>query len=92
LSRIERIGVMLKLAGKGMRDGQPVRLVVLGLSHQNLVRLKAGQPIHFRGEDVEIEGVDFLIYSGQTEQTMARELSDLVGPRTQTRIDPQFKD
>jgi hypothetical protein len=83
---------MLKLAGKGMRDGKPVRLVVLGLSHQNLKRLKAGQPIQFKGEDVEIEGIDFLIYSGQTEQTMARELADLVGPRTQTRIDPRFKD
>jgi hypothetical protein len=87
-------GEMLKMSGGGMRDGKPVRLVVLGLSHENLRRLKAGNPIRFDGEDVGLADAEVLIFSGLDERTMAREVADLVGPQTQTqtKIDPRLRD
>jgi len=83
---------MLKMVGNGKRGDRPIRFVVFGLSHTNLDRLRAGQPITFPGEDVGIEGVEFLIFAGETEQSMGRELADLVGPNTKTRIDRRVTD
>jgi len=83
---------MLKMVGDAKRDGRPIKLVVLGLSHMNLARLKDGQPIKFAGEDVGIAGVEVLIFVGETEQSMARELSDLIGPQTDVRIDRKVSD
>jgi len=68
---------MLKAGGRGVRDGKPVQFVVLGLSHLNLARLKEDRPI---------------IFAGETEQSMARQLADLIGPGTRTRIDPKVSD
>ena len=76
---------MLKMVGSGKRNGRPIKLVLLGLSHINLDRLKADQPIKFAGEEVGIDDVEFVIFSGETEQSMARELADLVGPKTDVR-------
>jgi hypothetical protein len=85
---------MLKMGGDGVRKetGRPVKLVVLGLSHRNLERLKAGEPIMFKGEDVAVADVDFIIFSGETEASMAREMADLIGPGTRTKIDPRTTD
>jgi hypothetical protein len=80
---------MLKMVGEA-RGGR--KLVILGLSHMNLQRLKQGKPIHFPGEDVALAGVEVMIFSGKTEQSMARDLADLVGPGTQTKIDPRTTD
>lgn len=68
------------------------KLVVLGLSHENLKRLKAGQPIKFAGDEIDLPGTEFLIFVGKTEQSMARELADLVGPKTRTSISPRVTD
>lgn len=48
-------------------------LVVLGLSHENLDRLKAGDPIHL---DLSAFGINtsMFIYSGETEESMATDL------------------
>lgn len=67
-------------------------MIIFGLSYVNLLRLREGKPITFRGEDVGLSDVEFLIFSGETEQFMAREMSDLVGPNTATRIDPKVTD
>lgn len=83
---------MLKMVGPGHRGPRKIKLIVLGLSHLNLERLRQGQPIHFPGEDVTIPGVEFMIFSGATEATMARELEELVGPNTKTKIDPRTTD
>lgn len=46
-------------------------LVLLGLSDENLKRLKAGQPIKFAGEDVKLPGVKtVLIFNAPTEAHM----------------------
>lgn len=58
-------------------------LYVFGLSHENLDRLRAGQPITFsmreRGADVDGRVV---ICAGPTEEAIALEWSELVGKHT----------
>jgi hypothetical protein len=48
-------------------------LVILGLSDENLKRLKAGQPIKFAGADLRLDGVQtVLIFNAPTEADMER--------------------
>jgi hypothetical protein len=58
-------------------------IVVRAIGRRGLDRLEKGEPITFPGEDVGIEGVEFLIFSGETEQAMQRSLANLVGPATE---------
>ncbi|HEX9392170.1 MAG TPA: hypothetical protein VF928_12730 [Usitatibacteraceae bacterium] len=52
-------------------------LVILGLSNENILRLIAGKPILFEGEDINIPGIRFGIMHGQTEASMEKELINL---------------
>lgn len=83
---------MLKAGAHGKHDGRDVKIVLLGLSKVNITRLQAGQPITFAGEDVGLPGVEFLIFSGDTEASMARQLEELIGPATDVRMDPRTTD
>jgi hypothetical protein len=84
---------MLKMTASGTRpDGRPLHLVVFGLSSVNIERLQARQPIRVSGADIGLPDVEVMIFAGDTEQSMAREIHSLIGPDTQTRIDPRFKD
>jgi hypothetical protein len=83
---------MLKMVGAGKRGDKNIQVVMLGLSHINLDRLREGQPIRFAGEDVGIPAAEFVIFAGVDERTMQRDLSELIGPRTRVKIDPRFKD
>jgi hypothetical protein len=85
---------MLKMFAKGKREnGKPMRLVVLGLSHGNLDRLRAGSPIRFNGATAGLDDdIEFLICAGETEQSMQREFHHLIGPGTDVNIDPRLKD
>jgi hypothetical protein len=56
-------------------------LYVFGLSALNLERLRAGRPIVIQLESIGGVGEVYITY-GETEADIARELSDLVGPRT----------
>ena len=83
---------MLKMTLRAETKGKPVRLVVLGLSHGNLDRLRQGHPITVDGGEVGLPGVELLIFSGETEQSMAREVAEFIGPETATKIDPRLRD
>src|SRR5215471_2495328 len=84
---------MLKLGGRGMRgDKTPVRLMVIGLSHENLRRLREKKPITFKGEEVDIPNVEVIIFSGETEQSMTRDLQKLITPETITNFSPRVTD
>jgi hypothetical protein len=50
------------------------KLMLLGLSEENLKRLKDNQPIKFAGEEVNLPGWDIAIVYGTTEQSLAGEL------------------
>jgi len=62
---------MVKFKGE-TKDGRPV--YGLGLSHENLARLKKGQPIKCSLEDMGGVG-DIFIFAGKDEAEMVRNLS-----------------
>lgn len=64
-------------------------LVGLGLSDENVRRLKLGQPIvvHLQGMVPGLDrALDVMIFTGADEAAMAATLSDLIGP--DTKISP----
>jgi hypothetical protein len=84
---------MLKMGGRATVDGKPVELMVIGLSHKNLERLKRGEPIKCRASDFGCTAdIEIMIFAGETEQSMAREMQELIGPQTRVTIDPRLRD
>lgn len=57
-------------------------LLGLGLSHENLTRLKDGIPIRFKGEPVGVPNYDIMIFAGKTEESMAKELDPAITAQT----------
>lgn len=84
---------MLKMGANGRRGGKRVQFMIVGLSHLNLDRLREGKPIICSGADFGLSGeIELVIFSGSTEQSMAREMHELVGPNTNVSIDPRLRD
>jgi hypothetical protein len=84
---------MLKMGGRGDKNDKPVELMIIGLSHRNLDELRKGHPIKCSGSDFGLGGnIEVIIFSGDTEQSMALEFAELVGPETQVSIDPRLRD
>lgn len=51
--------------------------VILGLSDENMRRLKNGEPIKFNmKKDLDMEDVDIVIFNGRTEESMYEEMAD----------------
>lgn len=51
-------------------------LILLGLSEENLRRLREDQPILVRGADVEMPDLDIAIVAGRTEEGITQMLKD----------------
>lgn len=64
------------LKGKGTKDGREV--LILGLSFENMERLKKDRPIVIWREEINIP-FDIIIFAGETEESMAK---DVAGPNT----------
>lgn len=56
----------------------------IGLSDENVERLKKQQPMYINGSEIGCEQ-DILIMYGKTEQSMYNELKHLIGPDTELR-------
>lgn len=69
---------MIRAAGKG-GDGRP--LMILGLSHENLSRPVADEPIVFDAADLGFDG-RVVIVAGKTEDDIATALAPLTGRRS----------
>jgi hypothetical protein len=48
--------------------------VIFGLSRKNIEKLTEGKPIAFDGEQVNMDGYNFVIMFGETEQDILTEL------------------
>jgi len=70
---------MLKFSGRKNDGG---RIVGLGLSDGNLQRLREGKPILFNLATLGLMDCDVLIFWGATEELMAEQMAQLVGPDT----------
>jgi hypothetical protein len=62
-----------------------------GLSEGNIELLKEGRPIKVDLAAMGGTGT-VLIFYGRTEQNMARDLAELIGPETRVSIDPRVAD
>lgn len=61
---------MIKACGKN-EDGSP--FILLGLSHENLKRLKEGQPVLIHLSELGLEG-EIAIFAGETEASMEADM------------------
>lgn len=58
------------------------KLLGIGLSYVNLDRLRDNRPIRFKGEDLDLDGVDILLFAGATEDSMAKQMDPLLTAAT----------
>lgn len=58
------------------------KAILLGLSDENLRRLKLGQPIKFNLKEVGLQDMDVVIFNGKDESTMIDMVKDKIGPDT----------
>jgi hypothetical protein len=77
--QIHRGNPMIKFTAT---TGDNRKLLGVGLSHVNLKRLKEGKPIRFKGESVGMPETDIMIFSGKTEESMAKELDPIITAET----------
>ena len=75
---------------KALIDGDR-KMLVLGLSKLNIERLKAGYPIVV-DDLVDRIGKEIFIFSGDTEQSMANDLQEFIGPDSRVKVDPRLTD
>jgi hypothetical protein len=55
-------------------------LLILGLSDENMERLKKGEPIKFNLNELGAGDQDVLIFNGRTEQSMYEEMKEYIHP------------
>jgi len=60
-------------------------LIILGLSDENMKRLKDDQPIKFKLSELKLpdnyDNYEVMIYNGRTEETMAATLNQMAQPQ-----------
>ncbi len=54
-----------------------------GLSKLNIEKLKEGKPIAFNGSEVGIPGVEVMIFYGETEEQMQRDMEPFIDSNTE---------
>jgi len=60
-------------------------LIILGLSDENLRRLKNNEPIRFNLKDLDLQDIDVVIFNGKDENTMLNTFLDQIGPETKLK-------
>ena len=74
---------MIKMGGT-TKSGR--KLVILGLSEMNLVRLREKKPLVVHGVEVGVPELEMLVICwGETEDALTKELGSLIGPETTVR-------
>jgi len=64
-----------------MQTNEGKNIVLLGLSEENVKRLKENKPIHVNGNELGLDH-DVIIMYGQTEQHLYDELKPMIGAKT----------
>lgn len=80
---------MLKATAKG-KNGT---VLILGLSHANLDKLRADGTngfIRIVGAEMGLP-IDIMITAGETEAALAHDLDDLIGPDTEVHVSSKLK-
>lgn len=61
---------------KALRGNQ----IILGLSDENIERLKKDQPIKFNLQEMGLQDLDIFIFNGRDNQTMYQMMKDAIDP------------
>lgn len=64
-------------------------MIILGLSDENIKRLKQDQPIKFNLKDLGLQDMEVLIFSAKNEQAMYELFKGQIGPDTKFEADPR---
>lgn len=67
-------------------DGAPV--LIMGLSNENLRRLREGQPVAFPAESIGLPPMDIVIYYAPTEEQAEALLCEMFGKPPRRRVGP----
>jgi len=70
-------------AGATKPDGG--KIILLGISDENVKRLIDGKPIFVAGSTVGVANVEIVIFHGRTEYEMTESMAKLIGPQTEVR-------
>jgi hypothetical protein len=57
-------------------------LLGFGLSKANIKKLKKGQPISINMAEMGFPGIKAMIFYGETEEQMQRDMAEFIGPET----------
>lgn len=77
-----------------MTDAMGRQILLIGLSHRNLDKLRAdGLKGHVKinGDEVGIAGWDLMITAGESEAAIAHALQEFIGPETKVHVDEKLK-
>lgn len=66
-------------------------MIVLGLSDENLARLKKDQPIKFNLQELGLPDFDVFIFNGKDEQTMYEMMKQAIDPLKTKLFDSRAK-
>ena len=81
---------MIKFAA---RTANGDRLVGIGLSHENIGRMIEGRPVHFDLKEMGIDaGIQILVFTGESEEAMQKQLSPLMGDQTVVHVEEQRRE
>lgn len=61
------------------------KLIGLGITEENVKGLKEGKPIFINGEEVDIPGIDIMVFYGKDEKAIQDSLQNFIGPHTDVR-------
>lgn len=70
---------------KATARGNGRTLVLLGITDQNIARLREGRPIHIHGEEMGIGPLDICIITGKDEADLVKTLKPMIGDETAMR-------
>jgi len=71
-----------------MKNKDSDNILLLGISEENVNRLKEGKPIHIKGDELGIDN-DVLIVYGETEEDLYKDLRPYIVPETRVHSKPQ---
>mgnify|MGYP001615729906 CR=1 FL=1 len=69
----------------GATGGDGRNIIGLGVTAENIERLRHDKPIFVAGETVGAPGHDIVIFYGESEYALTEKLAALIGPSTEIR-------
>jgi len=78
---------MIKFSAEGTDEtGNPVQIVGLGVSEDNIQELREGRPIGVKARELGIDfPIEFLLFYGKTEEEMEKDLAAFINIKTKRR-------